>query len=146
VRSASAQITGAKHGQAKEKAQESHQEAEVSQEAEAQDPDAVGSAAAAAQLAGTSGLHRGFTLPLVLLAVVATALVASAIGPTDRLTWWLEVAPVLIAAPLLILSARRFPLTNLLYVLIAIHALILILGGHYTYAHVPPGGPVRPVA
>jgi len=78
-------------------------------------------------------------LPLVLLAVVAVALVVSAIGPTDRLTWWLEVAPVLIAAPVLFLTARSFPLTNLLYVLIAIHALILILGGHYTYAEVPLG-------
>jgi putative membrane protein len=74
-----------------------------------------------------------------LLAVVAGALILSAIGPRDRLTWWLEVAPVLIAAPVLILTARRFPLTPLLYVLIALHAMILILGGHYTYAHVPPG-------
>ena len=78
-------------------------------------------------------------MPLILLAVVAAALLASAIGPTDRLTWWLEVAPVLIAAPVLLLTARSFPLTNLLYVLIAIHALILILGGHYTYAKVPLG-------
>lgn len=78
-------------------------------------------------------------MPLVLLAIVAGALIVSAIGPTDRLTWWLEVAPVLIAAPVLILTARGFPLTNLLYVLIAMHALILILGGHYTYAMVPPG-------
>ena len=78
-------------------------------------------------------------MPLALLAVVAIALAISAIGPTDRLTWWLEVAPVLIAAPVLYLTARRFPLTNLLYVLIAIHALILILGGHYTYAEVPLG-------
>jgi len=79
------------------------------------------------------------SLPLLLLAIVAGALIVSAIGPTDRLTWWLEVAPVLIAAPVLILTVRRFPLTNLLYVLIAIHALILILGGHYTYAQVPLG-------
>lgn len=74
-----------------------------------------------------------------MLAIVSGALIVSAIGPTDRLTWWLEVAPVLIAAPVLILTVRRFPLTNLLYVLIAIHALILILGGHYTYAQVPLG-------
>ncbi|HEY4646049.1 MAG TPA: DUF2238 domain-containing protein [Steroidobacteraceae bacterium] len=79
------------------------------------------------------------SLPLLLLAIVAGALIVSAIGPTDRLTWWLEVAPVLIAVPVLILTVRRFPLTNLLYVLIAIHALILILGGHYTYAQVPLG-------
>ncbi len=80
-----------------------------------------------------------FRLPLALTAIVAVALAISAIGPTDRLTWWLEVAPVLIAAPVLFATARRFPLTQLVYVLIAIHALILILGGHYTYAQVPLG-------
>jgi putative membrane protein len=80
-----------------------------------------------------------FRLPVALAALVAVALAISAIGPTDRLTWWLEVAPVLIAAPLLFATARRFPLTQLVYVLIAIHALILILGGHYTYAKVPLG-------
>ena len=67
------------------------------------------------------------------------ALIASAIAPYDRATWLLEVAPVLIAAPVLLLSHRSFPLTRLLYVVIAIHALILILGGTYTYAKVPPG-------
>lgn len=76
---------------------------------------------------------------MVLAAIVGAVLAISAIGPVDRLTWWLEVAPVLIAAPLLVLTARRFPLTNLVYVLIVIHALILIVGGHYTYANVPPG-------
>ena len=80
-----------------------------------------------------------FRLPLALAALVAVALVISAIGPTDRLTWWLEVAPVLVAAPLLFATARRFPLTHLVYVLIAIHALILIMGGHYTYSKVPLG-------
>jgi putative membrane protein len=78
-------------------------------------------------------------VPLALAALVAIALAISAIGPTDRLTWWLEVAPVLIAAPLLFATARRFPLTHLVYILIAVHALILILGGHYTYAKVPLG-------
>jgi putative membrane protein len=80
-----------------------------------------------------------FRVPLALAALVAIALAISAIGPTDRLTWWLEVAPVLIAAPLLFATARRFPLTHLVYILIAVHALILILGGHYTYAKVPLG-------
>ncbi len=82
---------------------------------------------------------RSPALPAALLAVVAVALVASGIRPYDRLTWVLEVLPVLIAAPLLIVTYRRFPLTPLLYWLIAIHALILILGGHYTYARVPLG-------
>jgi putative membrane protein len=80
-----------------------------------------------------------FRVPLALAALVAVALAISAIGPTDRLTWWLEVAPVLIAAPLLFATARRFPFTHLVYILIAVHALILILGGHYTYAKVPLG-------
>ncbi len=84
-------------------------------------------------------MARHPTQRLVLLALVAAALAASAISPTDRLTWWLEALPVLIGAPLLIFTARRFPLTNLLYTLIACHALILILGAHYTYAQVPLG-------
>ncbi len=82
---------------------------------------------------------RDATLPLALLGVVAMALIASGIRPYDRLTWLLEVLPVLIAAPLLVATWRRFPLTPLVYGLIAIHGLVLILGGHYTYARVPLG-------
>ena len=63
----------------------------------------------------------------------------SGVGPYDRFTWWLEVAPILIGAPLLVATYRRFPLTNLTYTLLAIHALILMVGGHYTYARVPLG-------
>lgn len=77
--------------------------------------------------------------PVVLLGLVTVALVVSGIGPVDRTTWWLEVAPVLIGAPILVLTARRFPLTPLLYRLLALHALILVVGGHYTYAKVPVG-------
>ena len=77
--------------------------------------------------------------PLVLLVVALAALVASGVGPADRLTWLLEVAPVLIGAPILVATARRFPLTPLLYRLLFLHALVLILGGHYTYAEVPLG-------
>ncbi len=77
--------------------------------------------------------------PLVLLALAAIALAVSGIGPTDRLTWVLEVSPVLIGAPVLAASYRVFPLTPLLYRLLLLHALILILGGHYTYAQVPLG-------
>lgn len=80
--------------------------------------------------------HR---LLAVLGLIVASALGLSAIEPYDRATWLLEVAPVLIAAPVLALSYRRFPLTRLLYLLIAFHALVLILGGAYTYARVPLG-------
>ena len=77
--------------------------------------------------------------PLVLLAVTAVLLGGSGIGPHDRATWWMEVAPVLIAAPVLVLTAARFPLTRLTYRLVFVHACILLLGGHYTYAEVPPG-------
>lgn len=74
-----------------------------------------------------------------LLAIVVVALIASGIAPTDRLTWLMEVAPVLIALPLMIATRHSYPLTLLLTVLIAIHALVLIGGGAYTYAHVPFG-------
>ena len=77
--------------------------------------------------------------PLGLLIVAAVLLVVSGIGPHDRVTWVLEVAPVLIAGPILLLTARRCPLTPLAYRLIFVHALILMLGGHYTYAEVPLG-------
>jgi putative membrane protein len=76
---------------------------------------------------------------IALLILTAIALVVSGIGPHDRGTWILEVAPVLIAAPILYFTWRSFRLTPLTYRLIFIHALILILGGHYTYANVPLG-------
>ncbi|MCQ4312937.1 DUF2238 domain-containing protein [Pseudomonas stutzeri] len=79
------------------------------------------------------------TLYATLGLTVLLALVASGIAPYDRSTWLLEVAPVLIAAPVLLYSYRPFPLTRLLYVLIATHALVLILGGAYIYARVPAG-------
>jgi putative membrane protein len=75
--------------------------------------------------------------------VGVVGLVWSGIAPYDRATWALEVAPVVIVLPLLWLTRQRFPLTPLLYVLIAIHAAILMLGGHYTYARVPLGDWVR---
>lgn len=73
----------------------------------------------------------------IWLAIFFAVLVWSAIEPYDRLTWWLEIAPALIGLVLMALSWRRFPLTTLLYVLILIHSLILMVGGHYTYARVP---------
>lgn len=79
------------------------------------------------------------SLPAVLLVLVLVALVVSGIRPYDRLTWVLEVLPILLAAPLLIATRRAFPLTPLAYGLIAIHSLVLILGAHYTYARVPLG-------
>ena len=84
-------------------------------------------------------------LPLFLAVVVLLGLVWSGIGPYDRLTWFLEVVPVLVAVPLLAWTARSFPLTPLAYVLIAVHALILMYGGHYTYALTPFGDWLRDV-
>jgi putative membrane protein len=77
--------------------------------------------------------------PVVLMVLAMIALVISGINPVERGTWWLEVAPVLIGIPILALTYRKFPLTPLLYRLLFIHALILVLGGHYTYAKVPLG-------
>ncbi len=76
---------------------------------------------------------------LVTTLILAAALLWSGIGPKDRVTWWLEVAPVLVALPILWLTLARFPLTRLAYVLIAIHGVILCYGGHYTYAETPLG-------
>ncbi len=79
------------------------------------------------------------TILAVLAGVIVVLLVVSGWHPFDRATWWMEVAPVLIALPLLFATYRKFPLTPLLYGLIFIHATILIAGGAYTYARVPFG-------
>jgi putative membrane protein len=72
-----------------------------------------------------------------LLAILALALVWSAIHPYDRFTWYLEVFPVLIGLPLLVLTYRQFPFSHLAYGLLLVHAIILLIGGHYTYAEMP---------
>ena len=77
--------------------------------------------------------------PAILLGVGVALLALSGIGVHDRFTWFLEVAPALVALPILIFTYRRFPLTPLAYRLILLHACILMLGGHYTYAEVPLG-------
>ncbi len=76
---------------------------------------------------------------LTLLSIVMVVLVWSGIAPHDRFTWFLEVAPVLIGLPVVILTAKRFPLTPLVCTLLAIHACVLMVGGKYTYAEVPLG-------
>lgn len=80
---------------------------------------------------------------LVAAVLVIAALLVSAINPYERLTWVMEVMPVIIALPVLALTFKRFPLTNLLYFLIFLHLLILIVGGTYTYARVPVGNWVQ---
>jgi len=68
---------------------------------------------------------------------IITGLLLSAINPHDYFTWFLEVAPAIIVLLILLLTYKSFPLSNLLYTLIVIHAYILFIGGHYTYAKVP---------
>ncbi len=80
--------------------------------------------------------------PLTLLAgtvVAAVAVIGSGVSPYDRITWALEVAPIMVVFPLLWATRTRCPLTPLLYWLIAIHAVVLAVGGAYTYARVPLG-------
>lgn len=77
------------------------------------------------------------------LLVFFSVLAWSAITPADRLTWWLEVLPAILGFVILIFTRRRFPLTGLLYFLILVHAVILMVGGHYTYAEVPAGDWLR---
>ncbi len=72
-----------------------------------------------------------------LLVILGVVFVWSAIKPHDFFTWLLEVLPVIIALPILFFTHQKFPLTRLLYILILIHAIILMVGGHYTYAEVP---------
>ncbi|MEU3842480.1 DUF2238 domain-containing protein [Streptomyces sp. NPDC028635] len=81
--------------------------------------------------------------PVLLAGVVVAGLVVSGWAPYDRTTWLLETVWALAGLPLTVLVWRRFPLTDLLCCLLAAHALVLALGGHYTYAQVPPGDWVR---
>lgn len=76
---------------------------------------------------------------LFAMLFLVLSLIISGIDPFDRGTWFMEVLPVLIVVPLLIHTYKRFPLTNLLYILIFIHCMVLIVGGTYTYARVPFG-------
>ncbi len=71
------------------------------------------------------------------IGIFFSVLIWSGLQPKDYLTWILETAPALIAFAVLIATRRQFPLTSLAYNLILIHSLILMVGGHYTYAEVP---------
>ena len=77
--------------------------------------------------------------PATWIAIYAGALLWSGFDPKDTVTWMLEVAPAVIAAIVLLVTRRTFPLTRLAYVLILVHCVILMIGGHYTYAEVPAG-------
>ena len=81
-------------------------------------------------------LHTG-TLVLALL------LIYTGFSASEKITWLMEVTPVIIVVPLLLATAKRYPLTPLLYTLIFFHAIILMVGGMYTYAKVPVGFQVQ---
>jgi len=91
-----------------------------------------------ADAAGTNQRRRRKRLAIAAIALIAL-LALSGVRPYDRLTWLMEVAPVLIALPILAMTYERFPLTTLLYVCIFVHAVVLMVGGLYTYARVPLG-------
>jgi len=74
---------------------------------------------------------------ILWLTIFLATLIWSAINPKDQFTWFLEVVPALIGFVLIAFTYKKFPLTSMLYILILIHMIILMVGGHYTYAEVP---------
>ncbi len=74
---------------------------------------------------------------------VLALLIYTGVNPYERSTWFMEVTPIFIAAPFLIWSWKKYPLTSMLYVFIAVHCIILTVGGSYTYARVPLGFWIR---
>jgi putative membrane protein len=87
----------------------------------------------------TGGEMKTTNEPIILLLIGTLLLALTAIHPHDYPTWWMEVAPVFIAVPILIATYKSYTLTPLTYRLLFLHALILMVGGHYTYAEVPLG-------
>ncbi|MBY5920382.1 DUF2238 domain-containing protein [Ferrimonas balearica] len=83
--------------------------------------------------------------PILWGVVFTLVLLWSGYQPKDTLTWFLEVAPALIGAALLLYTYRRFPLTPMLYLLILAHCIVLMVGGHYTYAEVPLFDAIKPI-
>ncbi len=78
-------------------------------------------------------------MKIAWIAIFLGVLIWSGIGPKDFLTWCLEVSPAVIGGAILWITRERFPLTTMTYVLILVHCVILMVGGHYTYADVPIG-------
>jgi putative membrane protein len=77
--------------------------------------------------------------PFLLLMTGSLLLVITAIHPHDYVTWWMETAPIFIAVPIFVATYKKYTLSPLVYRLLFVHALILMVGGHYTYAEVPLG-------
>ncbi len=99
-------------------------------------PTPASTSLAAAAAAASTGPRLSVAFGILL---VLAALVWSGLHPFDRGTWWMEVIPVLIVLPVLVLGRNRWPLTTLVCICLCVHALILILGGAYSYARVPLG-------
>ncbi|MBN2332291.1 MAG: DUF2238 domain-containing protein [Deltaproteobacteria bacterium] len=77
--------------------------------------------------------------PSALAMIAVCSLLVSGLAPYDRMVWLLEVFPILIGLPVLLCTYGHFRFTNLVYLLLLIHAIILMIGGHYSYARVPAG-------
>lgn len=75
--------------------------------------------------------------PLLLLTLLLPVFIWSWINPFDRLTWWLEAFPAILAVILLAATFKKFRLTDLVYIVIAAHVVLLLIGAHYTYARMP---------
>ncbi len=92
------------------------------------------------------GADDGVGMALLIWGVVfISVFIWSAIAPKDYPTWGLEVLPAVVAAILMLATRRRFPLTPLLYVLALVHCVVLMVGGHYTYAEVPLFDAIKPL-
>lgn len=81
---------------------------------------------------------------VIWLGIYFAVLIWSGIEPKGYFIWILEVGPALIGLAILIATYKKFPLTPLLYTLILIHCIILMVGGHYTYAEVPLFDTIKP--
>lgn len=90
-------------------------------------------------MATTQNTDPRITPLLLALGAVLGAMLVSGVSPHDRLTWFMEVFPVMVAVSALVFTFKKFPLTTVLYCGIFLHALVLIMGGAYTYARVPLG-------
>ena len=77
------------------------------------------------------------TTPKILTLLTSVFLTASGWSPHDRYTWWLEIAPILVGFPFAVYYHRKYKISNILLIFLFLHAVVLMIGGHYTYAEVP---------